>query len=774
MRDERKRLLLLPVRRHLMSVTLAYLAGVYLAPHFAVHVLYAGIFCAFLLALAAWLARRRRSALFCLMGVFLLLGNARTGWELALRDAPTGSKVMMEGTISAIEKEYRVVLQDVIVGGEKTLHRNAVVSLLLDDKAEVKPDMPKVGQRISGLGRLFAPEEPRNPGGSNRRYAALADGYDLSGYLLHGWQAEGKAVFSLREMFRCVREAFLHQSEEIFGEKAALYQGIMLGDKSALNAQLKSSMQLTGTAHVLTVSGLHLSMIALALSALLEKAALSRRSRFFLLGLFLSVFTALTGGAAGTVRAMIMALMRELAKARSRQYEPLTSLSFAALLMTLYRPVWALDASFQFSFFVVLGIILLAGGVDLLRAKRAQTLSRVRSVLRSLWALIGVSFCAQTAALPMQLLLYGYVPLLSLPMNAFCSLLMPPMMLLGWAGTLLAFASSSLGALAGWCGMRLASLFESVSLWAASLPFAIIRLPSPYGVSVFLFAVLMMLLSIRIRFGERRRAAVWMIAAAMSLSYVPRFCAGNGYVQLDVGQGDAALFRQGRHAVVIDVGPEDSYDLLRYLRHEGLLVDAVILSHPDQDHAGAMKMLLDSEIAVENIIVAKGALHQKTTEGVKAAFDQIKAERISVREVSSGDELDFGALHMRVLSPDDALSGDNERSLVLHAELEDVHFLLTGDLPLESEPENLPYADVLKVAHHGSKNATSEKLLASVQPKAALISVGEGNWYKHPSPVLLDRLEAANAEILRTDKQGCITLWLRDGSFWAECFLNPS
>jgi len=125
-----------------------------------------------------------------------------------------------------------------------------------------------------------------------------------------------------------------------------------------------------------------------------------------------------------------------------------------------------------------------------------------------------------------------------------------------------------------------------------------------------------------------------------------------------------------------------------------------------------------------------------------------------------------------VLSPDDALLGSNERSLLLYAQVEGVSFLLAGDLPIESEPSFVPQADVLKVAHHGSRNATSDAFARMASAELAIISVGEGNWYGHPHERVLQALEGA--KIMRTDRDGCIVLSLHKGHTKSTYFCQES
>ena len=758
----------LPVRRRLMAATVAYLLGIFLTEITLLPETALIILCAFSLAWGAVRLLRRKRALFCLLACMLLLGNLRAGSALRQRDLPTQPGVHIEGTVKRILKPTRVMLEDVMVEGKAAASRPVAVTLMREDgELDAPPDEPLIGQRVAGTGRLFAPEEPRSTGGMNWRIRAICDGYELSGYLLPGWTARGDGRFSVGEWLRRLRLGLTAQIETRFGGQAALFQGMLLGDRSGLDSETAMAMRLTGTAHILTVSGLHLSMIAGVISALLSRAPVGRKARFGVLSAFLVFFTALTGAAPGTIRACIMAMLREYAVVRGRRYEPLTGLACAALLMTLAVPLWALSASFQFSFFVVLGIQLLARGLS--DAVRRHV--HAGAAMGQLLGMTALCASAQIASLPMQLMLYGYIPVLSLPMNLLCSALMPTLLLGGWCAVLLGMLLPAPGALAAGLLAQAASGFERLSLWAASLDHAIVRLPALPGVCVLLFAALLMLLSRRIRLGRWRKQAACLTAGLILLGYAPQVHPQARYVQLDVGQGDAALLASGHRAVLVDVGPADSYEMLRFLRHEGLLVEAVILSHLDEDHAGALDTLLTSEVEIPAVIVSTRAAQEEPSLAVQAALERMDREGIPLYTVERGDRISAGGATLDVLSPDDTLSGSNECSLLLHARLEDVTFLMTGDLTRESEPSDVPGANVLKVAHHGSGNSTSDAFLDRVLPEVALISVGANNRYGHPNGRVLDSLARVGAQVLRTDEVGSITLWLSNGGYRIETYL---
>lgn len=736
-------------RRKLAAACAAYLAGVWLTGVFCAPAAWIVMLCALFSGLGMLCRVRGRSAFFCVLALIVLLGHGRAARELSVHDAATAPGVLLTGTVSRKLSDTRVYLTDVTVDGRTRLSRPAVVTLMLEEDEAART--VAVGQTVSGTGRLFEQEGVRNPGGIDRRIAALCDGYELSGYLLPGWSAAGEARFSIREAFRLAREALSARAQALFGEQAGLFQAVMLGSRAQMDADTVQAMRLSGIAHVLTVSGMHLSLMAYALRQLLRRLRVGRRGRFAAQTVLLGLFCLLTGGAPGTVRAYLMTLIRELAPLVGRRYDPLNALAAAALLMAAASPLLPLSASFRFSFFVVLGMLLL--GRQITERLAGSVRRRGGRLLRT----TAISLSAQIAALPMQLMLYGYVPLLALPMNVLCGALMPVLLLGGWGVMLVSAVSLSLGCALGALVSWPARLLERLCLAAAECAFGIVRLPAPYAVTVLLAALLMAVCSRRVRINGSRAGKVICLAALMACSYLPRLDGSVRYVQLCVGQGDGALLRSGRHAVLIDVGPADSYAMLHYLRYEGLYVDAVVLSHLDVDHAGALGVLLESEVDVPRLVMAGGAETGEIAQTVVQALSCARTAGVDIEQVTAGDTIDAAGFALRVLSPDDALSGSNERSLVLVGEVDGMTLLTLGDLPASCEMDDVPDCDILKVAHHGSRYATSAALIEAASPQVALISVGR-NSFGHPAQRVLDDLEASGAQVLRTDESGCITI----------------
>ena len=747
------RLFLLPVTRRLAVCTLSYLAGIRLAPYAALPPAAAALAGALLAGLLLFLRRTKRSALVCCALLLLVTGNVRMGLVLSSADEATGTGVRIEGRVRERIGDRRFVLEQVTADG-RPLRRPVRVTLMADEDGDGE-QLPRPGMTVCGTGRLFLQRGARNPGGRDQRLTALADGYDLSGYLVPGWEAGGSPTFSLKEWFADLQAALCLRIDALFGAESPLFSALLAGDRTRMDADTVTAMRRTGIVHILTVSGMHIGLLGLALSALLRRLRLPGPVRAVLLLSLTGFYALLTGFSPGTARALIMLALREAASLMHRKYDRLTALSAAALLLTAIRPAVAFSLSFVFSFMTLLGITLTAPRLQELTG-RLPLLGR-RSRISA-----AVSFClaAQLAAVPMQLQLYGYVPLTALPLNLALSALLPVLLCGGFACLLLSCIRLEAAAVPGGILAALGGWLEDANARIAERTAVLCRLPAPGTAGVLVLLAVFALAGGLLCFGRWRRRALAVLLAALGLCYALRFDPRTRYVQLDVGQGDGALLRHGRRAVLSDIGPDSSFDMLNYLRWEGLYVDGVILSHLDEDHAGALLRLLNSEIGVGCIYTAEKDADGTQSETVRSAWQKALELGVPIRQVAAGDTFGVAGFVFSVLSPETGAAGDNERSLVLLCEVNGTRLLMTGDLPSASEPEGMPDTDVLKVAHHGSRHSTSYGFLAETTPEIAIISVGEGNSYGHPAERVLRDLSAFGADVYRTDRTGCVTVWL--------------
>lgn len=748
-------LFLLPVRRRLVCCALFYVLGIRLAPHAALPMPAVLTAAALLAAGLVFLLRTRRSALLCCALLFLICGYARMERLLLRQDMPTGTGAEITGCVVQQLDERRFVLEAVRAEGRPL--QNPVRVTLLEEEG-VQRSVPLPGMTLRGRGRLFTQRQARNPGGRDMRLSALADGYGLSGYILPGWTAEGAGTFSLPGWFDGLRSALCGRIDAVFGSGSPLFCALLAGDRKRMDADTVSALRRTGIVHILTISGLHIGLIALALSRLLRRLPMPQVLRTALLFLIMGFYALLTGLSPGTARALVMMAVREAALLRGRKYDRLSALAAAALVLTGIRPALAFSLSFLFSFTAVWGIALLAPAFERLTA-RLPLPGRLKGLSPAL------AFClaAQLSVLPMQLQLYGYIPLLGVPLNLALAALLPALLLGGFAALLLSLIRMEAGAALGAVLSAAGEGLEEASRTLAERTQALCRLPAPGTTGVLLLLAAFALAGTAVLWGRGRKRVLLFVLAAFSGLYLLRFDPGVRYVQLDVGQGDGALLRRGRHAVLCDAGPASSYDMLNYLRYEGLFADALILSHLDEDHAGAALRLLTSEIGIGCLYTAEKDAEGQESETVREAWRLAQEKGIPIRHVLKGGRIEEAGFTFDVLSPEGTQAGDNERSLLLLCEEAGTRLLLTGDLPIAAEPEEVPGIDVLKVAHHGSRHATSRAFLNAAAPEIAVISAGEGNHYGHPADRVLRDLSAVGAEVYRTDRAGCVTIRLDQG-----------
>jgi competence protein ComEC len=240
----------------------------------------------------------------------------------------------------------------------------------------------------------------------------------------------------------------------------------------------------------------------------------------------------------------------------------------------------------------------------------------------------------------------------------------------------------------------------------------------------------------------------------------------------DVGQGDAILIKTPEHQrILIDGGPDNKVvtKLGEHLPFYVKEIDLVIMTHPHADHlTGLIEVLKRYRVKK---VLSTGVLH--TTNEYISWLEEIKKQNIPMEIAKAGQTITFGdKTKIEILNPAEDFVGEeasslNNTSIVFKLIFDKTSFLFTGDAEKEVEDKLISSADlkadVLKVAHHGSKNSTSQEFLDKVKPKIAVISVGKDNKFGHPSRLTLEKLDKAGVEIFRTDKDGDVKI-VSDGT----------
>ena len=240
----------------------------------------------------------------------------------------------------------------------------------------------------------------------------------------------------------------------------------------------------------------------------------------------------------------------------------------------------------------------------------------------------------------------------------------------------------------------------------------------------------------------------------------PRGVGGESLYFFDVGQGDSQMISLGNIQMLIDGGPNAKIlsELPKAMSTADRYVDIVILSHPELDHFGGLIDVLKNYRV--GLFIDNGRGREN------AAYSELRnliAERkINYLALAEGDRIKYKDDVLEILSPSSKLSGSkelNDTALVLKFESPKFNVLYTSDIGFDVEKELLKKfnlsANVLKVAHHGSKYSSSKEFLAAVSPKAAIFEVGK-NSYGHPTKEVLSRIAEIGAQIFRTDTNGTI------------------
>lgn len=565
-----------------------------------------------------------------------------------------------------------------------------------------------------------------------------------------------------RRVDRAFQEAGPESTEDRQGK--ALARAFVLGDTSGLSLAWKRGLRLTGTYHLMSVSGLHVALVAGAVWLL--GGWLPRNLRLLLMLAVIILYLLLVGPLPALVRSAVMSLLAVLALLAERPPAAANSLGWAVILLVLEDPRIVENPAFQLTVSATAGLLLAA---PLLAERWRRWMPSW--LAGSLAASVAAQLCTLPWALPRYLTLTPLAPLVNL-------------VAVPWAGlTLLATLLWTIAALLapGLAGKLLPTLDALATPfgWPAQTPpdiwLALPVLVSP-AVAWLLAGGLALLL-----FARPQRIVFRSLALATgSLSVVACLWTplagqrepGPELALFDIGQGDSILLRDGNRAVLVDGGGWKRGDLggrvlLPALLAEGVRsLDALVMSHPDLDHCQGL-VDLAAYLPVREVWMGPGWEAQ----GCAGALMSLPGTRL--RLLSAGEKATVGRWHLKVLHPEpDETRGTNERSLVIRAEALGRSVLLTGDIESWAEFRLLSccekdvQVDLLKVAHHGSKTSSTVSFLNAASPRLALVSAGVKNLYHHPSETVLQRFEERNIPLLRTDRDGVVLIRIGEGGRW--------
>lgn len=728
--------------------------------------------------------------------------------------AEEGKDIALVGTVSRREEkpEYQVYyltdnqirLEDQIINESKILvyikreqsqisqnEENIENKENMESKEEPERRGIAVGNTLYLTGEVRFFQEATNPGNFDQKFYYQKQGIHASVWA-KGAEVMEPEVWHIREgltVFRCRwKELLISCLGEYYGNSMA---AILLGDKSELDKDLKELYQKSGIGHILAISGLHMSFIGIGFYKLLRKSGLSFGTAGSAGILFLLLYTIMIGWGVSSLRALVMFLVRIGADMSGRTYDMPTSLSVAAAVIVLWQPLYLLDAGFLLSFGAILGMVLVYPVFDGFHA-------------------VPKPFCAGLSIhlmlLPVMLYFYFEIPLYSLLLNV---LVLPLMSVVLGAG----IAGSATAALWAWGGSGILQLCKGI-LWiyektcgiSMELPGARIVTGQPGKIWIGIYYIVLLagcmygLNFMHDRTKSARHEGAFDKAACcvrISMVILPMaFCllcaeshGKRGELQvtmLDVGQGDGLYIRtpSGRHYLVdggsTDVSKVGKYRIEPFLKSQGVrTLDYVFISHGDADHMNGVQELLENQllgIRIKTLVLPDEHVLDEALLELAGQATGYGTKIVTMRE---GKQISDEEMRFTCVAPAVDYVGEfgNASSMVLSLEFKEFDMLFTGDVEGDgekalAESTLLETCDILKVAHHGSKNSTTDAFLEKAAPKIGLISAGRDNRYGHPHPETLKRLANTGCRVYSTQIYGAVTVKTDGKEMQMQGYLN--
>lgn len=542
----------------------------------------------------------------------------------------------------------------------------------------------------------------------------------------------------------------------------SLIAGVVCGRSAELRAQPAGDwFSVTGTAHLIAVSGSHLAIVGFVSECVLQKTRCSRGLQRAILAITLVGYAAFTGASPSAVRACCMVFAALVVNGAGRRRHGHSALFVTMSIFVLLRPTVLFEMGFQLSCASVFAILCFCPYVTYALGELGVP-SGVASML-------SVTLCSQLATLPITIPAFGAFSLIAPLANAVIG----PVVSLLLTVSIVLVPFSLVQPLQAWalvvpmiaarCALFFEQLFAAVTGASVSVP--------PDSMWIYLAPCLLGILLVWWPRPQARPMAAGLVCLALLAGipyiYWDRFAPPSVTV-LDVGQADAILVRQGGAVALVDCGLDERV-VSALVRNNVHHIDAVFVTHWDEDHWGGLPDVLD-QFSVGTIVVAADAL-----DGAPA--EVLNRPGVTYRQVACGDTVDIGAFRTRVMWPFDTVDGEgNEDSLVLllsyAQEGKSLRVLLTGDAELDQEREFVQEVgdiDVLKLGHHGSKVSVDTELLGMLKPELSIASAGEGNRYGHPSDACVDAVCDAGGAFACTIEHGDITVTPTAKGFAMRC-----
>ena len=635
---------------------------------------------------------------------------------------------------------------------------------------------PKIGSRIRIRGYPSGFDKATNPGQFDMKfyYRILGISFRLSkAYVL----AESISYSRFREGLYRLRCQMAAQLDACLSEEdAGVMKTMLLGTKGTLDEELKALYQRNGIAHILAISGLHISLLGMGTYSLLRRLGLPVGAGALAAAVLMFCYGVMTGFSVSMLRAVIMFLLHMLAKIVGRTYDMLTATGVAAVLILIEQPLYLYYGGFIFSFGCVVGIGLVLPALT----ETKLSLPGPQKILLSGAAMAVISY-------PMYLWFYYQFPPYSILLNLFVVPLMSFLMAAGPVLLCLRIFCPGLAYLAVFLIHGILKIYQISCNICDRLPGHVFTPGKPQTWQLLVYLAVLVALVFLHAFRKNRIPLKlrWsaVLVGLVLLSIRPWNALELTF--LDVGQGDCIYIKSRTGTCYLIDGGSTSvssvgkYRIIPFLKYKGAgELEAIIVTHPDEDHINGILELLD-EGQVQGIQVKNLVLPEIKEELKNASYKELELaaekEGILISYIRAGEGITDAGMTMRCINPrqGEVYLEPNEYSVVLELSEGNFSALLTGDAEGVGESVILEElagrksrepVTVLKAAHHGSRYSTPEELLKVIEPQVTVISCGKDNPYGHPHEETLKRLAEAGTKVLETPRYGAVTITVRENA----------
>lgn len=651
-------------------------------------------------------------------------------------------------------KEYKDLYKVKIVNSKNSARNGTKLYIRVNKKANIE-----VGDMLLINGTYLEPDVARNERGFNyKEYLKTLEIYgtvEINHYKVIKKGRINKLILytaRLKEILKSNISKVIKKAEN-----KNLLIAMILGDTEDLSEELKTDFLNSNLYHILSVSGGQVSNIIIGITILFRLLKIHKKIMDVLCIVILIEFMFLTGLTPSIIRACIMCIISLISGLIIRRYDIANSLGISLLIILINNPFAINSLSVLLSYFGFLGIIVLGS----FTIKEVNKVIK-NNILRYILNIVISSVAAQIFIFPIILYIFGTISLtfifsnlLIIPLSTVITIIglfimICPLQIFGFVEPLIELTINIVGFFSNIGISKIYCIIPNIK-----------EIITYYVMSLYLYYMLRRdyIYKIKHFFRKYKKIIVIILLLSIGTSYIYKNIQKDLYINfIDVGQGDSTLITtQFNKKILIDGGGSEfgsTFDvgektLLPYLLKKKIhKLDYVIISHFDSDHVGGILTILE-ELNVKQVLIPKQVEY---SENYNKFLDIIKKRNIKVKIVGEGNTINIDKnTYLDILWPEEKQITDNvlnNNSLIVRLCYKNFKMLFTGDIEEIAEQKLLQKyentekltADILKVAHHGSKSSSIAEFLEKVNPRIALIGVGKNNKFGHPNAGVLDRL----------------------------------